>query len=280
MIDIILATYNGEKYLSEQMDSIVSQTYFEWRLLIHDDGSLDQTVDIIKKYQRNYPTKILFVDDGIKGLGVKDNFAHLMTLATSDYIMFCDQDDIWFNYKIEKSLELLKRIESSVGTSTPIGVFSDLNVVGEELAPIAESMWTYIRVSPRFAESIKYLAIRNCVIGCTMMINKYALKLSLPIPKEAVMHDWWVGLVILKNNGYLLPLPQPTALYRQHGSNVVGAREFSIIKSVQNSLKLSKFFEKQEHIFRMSKKIGAIRNRPLYALMKFYVLISIFLKKL
>jgi glycosyltransferase involved in cell wall biosynthesis len=279
MIDIILATYNGEKYLSEQIDSIVSQTYCEWRLLIHDDGSLDQTIDIIKEYQRNYPAKILFVDDGINGLGVKDNFAHLMTLATSDYIMFCDQDDIWFNDKIEKSLDLMNRIESSVGTSVPIGVFSDLKVVGKELIPIAESMWAFISVSPKLVESIKYLAIRNCIIGCTMMINKYALRLSLPIPKEAVMHDWWVGLVILKNNGYLLPMTQPTALYRQHGLNVVGASEFSIIKSVQKSLKFSKFFEKQEHIFRMSKNIGAIRNRPLFALIKFYVLINIFLKR-
>lgn len=279
MIDIILATYNGEKYLANQIDSIISQTHKEWRLLIHDDGSLDQTVDIIKEYQRIYPAKIFFVDDGIKGLGVKDNFAHLMTLATSDYIMFCDQDDIWFNDKVEKSLELMDSKESSVGTSTPIGVFSDLEVVGEDLRPIAKSIWAYIDVSPRLAESIKRLAIRNCIIGCTMMINKYALRLSLPIPTEAVMHDWWVGLVILKNRGYLLPITQPTALYRQHGSNVVGAKKFNIINNIQKSVNISKFLENQEQIFRMSKRIGAIENRPLFALTKFCVLMNMIIKK-
>jgi glycosyltransferase involved in cell wall biosynthesis len=279
MVDIILATYNGGKYLAEQIDSIVSQTYGNWRLIIHDDGSQDQTVDIIKEYQHDYPAKIILVDDGIKGLGVKSNFAHLMSLATSDYIMFCDQDDIWHDDKIAISLELMSRIESSVGASTPVGVFSDLEVVGEDLRPIAQSMWTYIRVSPRLAESIIYLAIRNCIIGCTLMINKHALKLSLPIPNEAVMHDWWIGLVILKNGGYLLPIAHPTAKYRQHGLNVVGAKGFSVIRKIKNTMKPSKFLENQERIFRMSKKIGAIGSRPLFAIIKLYVLINIFIKR-
>lgn len=279
MIDILLATYNGDKYIANQIDSIVSQSYGEWRLLIHDDGSSDQTIDIIKEYQRKYPAKIFFIDDGIKSLGAKDNFAHLMTLSTSDYIMFCDQDDIWHHDKIALSLELITRKETIVGKSAPVGIFTDLKIVGEDLRPIAESMWAHLNVSPKLAESIKLLAIRNCIVGCTMMINRYALKLSLPIPKEAVMHDWWIGLVILKNNGYLLSLEQPTALYRQHGSNAVGAKKFSIKERIRNSVKLSKFLDDQEQIFGMAKKIGAIGSRPLFVLIKFYVLISLIKRK-
>ena len=93
------------------------------------------------------------------------------------------------------------------------------------------------------------------------------------------MHDWWIGLVILKNGGFLLPMAQPTALYRQHGSNVIGAKEFRILERIINSLKLSRFLENQVQIFRMSKKIGAIRSLPLFALIKIYVLTKTFIKK-
>jgi hypothetical protein len=170
------------------------------------------------------------------------------------------------------------RSESLVGKSAPIGIFSDLTIIGEGLSPIAESLWVHLNVSPRLAKSIKHLAVRNCIVGCTMIINRRALNLSLPIPKEAVMHDWWIGLVILKNNGYLFPIEQPTVLYRQHGSNVIGAKKFSIIERIKDSAKISKFIKNQEKIFRMSKKSGAIANRFSFALIKLYVLMEIIIK--
>lgn len=89
MIEILLATYNGEKYLPQQLDSLFAQTNQDWSLIVHDDGSRDDTISIIKAYKSKFPDRIKQIEDGIKSGGAKNNFAHLMVYSTANYVMLC-----------------------------------------------------------------------------------------------------------------------------------------------------------------------------------------------
>jgi glycosyltransferase involved in cell wall biosynthesis len=114
MVDILMATYNGEKYIRQQLDSILSQTYEQWLLYIRDDGSTDNTVEIINNYIKKYPDKIILINDEKKGLGAKLNFGETMKFSKNDYTMFVDQDDVWMNYKISKSLDIMEKQEKNM----------------------------------------------------------------------------------------------------------------------------------------------------------------------
>jgi glycosyltransferase involved in cell wall biosynthesis len=272
VIEILLATYNGEKYLAAQLDSIIRQTHRDWRLLIHDDGSRDGTVSIIKAYQRADPERIVLVEDDVTSVGAKKNFAHLLGFAEADYVMFCDQDDIWLADKVARTLDAMLMQEALSGRSTSTGVFSDLTVVDDSGETVAESGWSRLRVGPWLAGSARRLAVRNCVVGCTMMINRAAMTASMPIPAEAVMHDWWIGLRILKSGGHLVTLREPTVRYRQHGGNTIGAQKFSVVDRIRSAGKVAPFLRSQARVYRMAKRSGAIGNPASFLLAKTYVL--------
>ncbi|MBS5112853.1 MAG: glycosyltransferase [Coprobacillus cateniformis] len=110
MVDILLATYNGEKYIREQIDSILNQTYQDFRILIRDDGSKDETVSIIENYTKKYQGKIVLIQDNIECGSSVSNFMELSKHATADYIMYCDQDDYWFTNKIDSSLNAIRKL--------------------------------------------------------------------------------------------------------------------------------------------------------------------------
>ena len=171
---ILMATYNGEKYLKEQIDSILNQTYKNWRLIIHDDNSTDNTLNLIKEYVEKYPEKIILIDDDISTGGAKENFAYLLNKIDDnfDYIMFSDQDDVWFENKIELTLNKMIETERKY-SKKPILVHTDLKVVDENLNVIAESMIRYQKIDINNQKYIKFLALENVVTGCTVMINKY-----------------------------------------------------------------------------------------------------------
>lgn len=230
MITILMATYNGEKYIEEQLDSILCQSYCDYKLVVHDDGSNDKTVEIVKKYISLYPDKINLVEDGIKTGGPRNNFFHLMRLVDSPYIMFCDQDDIWLKDKIKNAINACMKMESKVGENIPVLIFSDLIVTDEKLNVISNSLFKMQKTESSMAENINQLVYKNCITGCTMLFNKKALKVSLPTSCNAIMHDWWVALNVLKNKGAVLFIDSKDIYYRQHGMNSVGAKKFSWFK--------------------------------------------------
>lgn len=254
LVEIFMATYNGEPYLSAQIDSIVNQSYRNWSLIIHDDGSSDATVAIISRYADQYPGQVCFLSDGIKCGGAKCNFAHLMAHASADYIMFADQDDVWLPSKVKDSLEGLMAHEAIKGKHVPLAVFTDLTVVDETLSVIAPSFWAFQSFKPRQqAGSLDELAIHNCVTGCTLLMNRSALSVCLPMLPVAVMHDWWCALKILQMQGALIPLTTPTVLYRQHSGNVVGARQWSIVVVLQKVLRFPRYRKDFMANYRMAK---------------------------
>ena len=239
LIGILMATFNGDKYIKEQFDSILNQTYKSWKLIIHDDGSTDLTIDIIKKYVKKYPDRIIFIDDGIKCGGAKENFAHLMQIAKDkfnfDYIMFSDQDDVWLSNKIEITLNKMVDAEHKVSKNKPVLIHTDLKVVDEHLNIIAESFWRYQKINPQH-NTFNRLLVQNVVTGCTTMINRAALHICLPIPPEAILHDWWMALVVsvFGKIDYVL---EPTVLYRQHAHNDTGAKRWEVKDAIKRVFK-------------------------------------------
>lgn len=223
MIDILMATYNGGKYLREQLDSIINQTYSDWHLIIADDCSNDNTVKILEEYRSKYPKKITYyVNDKPTG-GAKHNFYQLMLHANSDYIMFSDQDDVWLANKIETTYLTMLDAEQKYGSSIPLLVHSDLCVVNQKLEIINESIFAMQSMDYR-KDKLNNLLVSNIVTGCTMMINKSLLNMARIKPQNFVMHDIWLAL-IASAFGKIFFIQEPLILYRQHGDNSVGAKD-------------------------------------------------------
>lgn len=233
MVDILMATYNGGKYIAEQIDSILNQTYNDWKLYIRDDGSKDNTINIVKEYSEKYPDKIIFVEDERRNLGPKLNFGELLKRTKNEYCMFCDQDDVWMKDKVYLTLNKMKELEKQYGKDKPILVHTDLKVVNERLDVINESFWSFMNLDPK-RKDINKLLVENTVTGCTMMINRKLREEIKGIPEKCEMHDWWIALVA-SLIGVIYTIEEPTILYRQHSDNQIGARKNRLIKKITDT---------------------------------------------
>jgi glycosyltransferase involved in cell wall biosynthesis len=257
-IDILLATYDGERFLAEQIQSILKQTYSSWRLLIRDDGSTDNTVAIIRSYEEKYPGKIILLEDSVRNLGACGNFGVLLQHADADYVMFCDQDDVWLPRKIELTLAKMHGLEQRYGPDIPFLVYTDMKVADKDLNIIADSYWEHQACTPKSGRQFNRLLVSNVVIGCTSMMNRDLRDLLLPLPQEALMHDWWAGLVAaaLGKSDFV---GEPTMFYRQHGRNVVGATWSIQIGGILNNLKNLK--KHRRYLLRTQRQANAFAVR-------------------
>lgn len=226
LVDVLLATYNGSKYLASQLDSILNQTHQNFRILVSDDGSSDATVAILRQYSARLGDRLVLVPNPSPGKGVIRNFENLMVVSLHDglarWSVFSDQDDVWLPEKIASLLAEMLRIEGEDAGQVPCLVHSDLTVVDERLEVISRSFAQYQQMDPAACSPLSLLSV-NQVTGCTMMVNRALLKAALPLPGEAIMHDWWCGLI--SGSGRRSFLETPLILYRQHGANQVGAKD-------------------------------------------------------
>lgn len=220
LIDILMSTYNGSSFLRQQMDSIINQTYTNWRLIIRDDGSSDTTLDIIEDYVLLYPDKIKIVDKETSNLGSAKSFERLLDFVEGDYFMFSDQDDIWCNNKIERNILEIQHMESLYGNDIPLMVCSDAKCIDTNGNEICPSFFLSQKFVDTTKNDIKLLAL-NVVQGSTTLMNKKVLKYIRPFPKY-VLHDQWIA-VIIAHYGYVSYIHEQLLLYRQHGNNVLGA---------------------------------------------------------
>lgn len=227
-VAIVLATYNGENFIKQQLDSLLAQEYTDFIIVARDDASLDATPSILQDYASMHPEKFWLVKGG-ENLGASASFSALIeyVLAQKDalgleqaYMMCCDQDDVWHPDKIGKSVQAMLALEAKHPYRACL-VHSDLRVIdaqGQELAP---SFFSYQGIRPH-KHSFARLLVSNSVTGCTAMINEKLAHLACPIPAQAIMHDWWLALVA-SSVGHIQPVDEPLMDYRQHENNTLGA---------------------------------------------------------
>lgn len=226
MIYILLSTFNGERYLPFLLTSLKNQTELNWKLIIRDDGSSDQTLDILKKFQEENENVFLMKQ---KNIGVKKSFNILIEEALKckdcEYIMFCDQDDIWEEDKVKKTFLKMQETEE-LHRDIPVLIHTDLKVVNANLGIISFSMWDYEYINPSF-NSLNRLLMHNTITGCTMMLNRSLCEISFPIANESIMHDWWIGLVA-SAFGKIDFIHEATIKYRQHTENSIGTKNYGL----------------------------------------------------
>ena len=225
-IDILLATYNGSKYLHEQLDSILSQSYGNINVIIRDDGSSDNTVMIIKEYEQK-DNRVKLLSDNLGNLGFVRNFEELMKNSTSEYLMFSDQDDIWYNNKVETSYKRIKAIEEKNGKSCPILVHTNSKIMNYETR--TKSLF--------ISDCAKNSSFENSffnffVQGSIMLINGSLKREALPFSKEVYLHDRYLHL-IAEFIGIRSYIDVPTMDYRQHSNNEIGS-SVNVIDKIKN----------------------------------------------
>lgn len=226
-IAILMSTYNGEQYLTEQIKSIQNQSNHDWHLYIRDDGSSDKTASIIESFAEN-DQRITFINkDNISNVGVIESFIRLLEYTNADFYMFSDQDDIWKEDKVQRALDLVKQENYQ---QLPICLHTELQIVNDSLQPME------LMKRGRVWSDFQHFLFGNCVTGCTVMINqklKDKLRLNMLDTNKIAMHDWWFAEVA-SAFGKVIYDSVPSILYRQHVDNVVGGSDSQAPKQLVN----------------------------------------------
>lgn len=213
---IVMCTYNGEKYIEEQLNSIINQTVIPDEIIIQDDCSTDNTEKIISKFMKeNYKKTSIIFDKNEKNLGYFKNFEKAIKKAKNDIIFLSDQDDVWVNNKIEIILEQFYN-NKNIGF-----VFSNAYLVNSKLEKLHQDFWKGKHFSDKVNKQLKILLKQNVVTGATMAFKKEFSHLFLPFPEDGV-HDYWISLVLVSNNIPGLFIDKKLIYYRQHENNAIG----------------------------------------------------------
>lgn len=215
-VSVAMATYNGEKYIRQQVDSILSQLDSEDELVISDDHSSDGTLSIIEQYMKEDPRVKLFMNEES---GVISNFDNALKHTQNDIIFLSDQDDIW---KPEK----VKTVKSYYEKNPKVQmIMSDITVVDNDLNTTIDSFYEFRGSRSGVIKNI----VKNSYIGCAMSFRKELKEQILPIPRNVPMHDMWIGLVADMNKSALL-IPEKLIYYRRHDANVTSVENTSSLK--------------------------------------------------
>lgn len=256
-ISIILATYNGAAFIASLLDSLTQQTQPIAEIIIADDRSSDNTVEIIQSYTNRLPIK-WYVNE--KQLGVAANFKKAALLATpGNYLAFCDQDDIWKEDKLFKNIQALSLIDNN---QLPALVYSDLKMIDANGEAKTNTFWETLGLN-KYKHHYKSLLFGNVVTGCTMMINPVMRKFIAEMPTDVLMHDAWLALVAF-NFGKVSAIQEPLVYYRLHKNNVsIKENQIQNDKAVRPSLFTSEKVLKNQY-----QLIHQFFNQYQYALSK------------
>lgn len=228
MVNIIMCTYNGGKYIKEQVQSIVDNTAKDWKLFVFDDQSTDNTLEIIDRFEKKYPDKIIVKVNKIKKGAIVNFLSSIydigLKMKDNDFIMPCDQDDVWNANKIQKTKKGMNELISVYGNNMPLLVCTDVTVVDDRMNTINDSFRRMNHYSIKKLD-FSHLIMENKVQGCTTMINKSMALMLNRMPARIVMHDGWMGL-IASAFGKIKYIDEPTMKYRQHEGNVQGSLEY------------------------------------------------------
>lgn len=215
-IDIALATYNGEQYLRPFLDSIRRQTHANIRLVFSDDGSNDATLEVLDEYNQHLDITRAHHEPS---RNVLRNFESAIGATDAPYVALADQDDVWMDSKLSLLFERITELEAEFGGDVPLVVFSDLEIVDDQLHVIAPSYFDST-IKSRGATRFKDYILGSHVPGCAMMCNRALVDVATPIPAVRI-HDHWLILVATLL-GKVSCVDQPLIKYRQHAGNTIG----------------------------------------------------------
>lgn len=219
---LLMATYNGARFIDAQLESILAQAHRDWVLWVRDDGSTDGTLERIRAFARK-ERRIRLLTDNQGRLGWIGNFGALVAVAhqqQAPLVAFCDQDDVWAANKLTR----LGREYLNHDPSRPRVVFSDMAVVGPNLQPRHSSLVRFTARNPRPHRPLHRLLAQGYIPGASCTFNTAALNLAHPFPESVIHHDWWVPLVTVGGGGSIGFVDEPLVHYRQHGQNTIGAQ--------------------------------------------------------
>jgi len=215
-----MATFNGAAYIGEQLDSLINQTYRYWQLVVHDDGSADDTVAIVSEYCARDP-RITLLTDGISNRGAAGNYLHLLNEVRSDLFLFCDQDDIWLPHKVERMVEVISSIQE------PALVYA--NGYFYQSGSVRHQKTTTIH--PRTLRDS--LFFNSGIQGCSTIINVQLLALLKPFPDQVAMHDHLLTMAAVAF-GKIMYIDEVLTWYRQHDRNVTGNQKLGFNSKLQS----------------------------------------------
>ena len=228
-ISVLLCTYNGEKYIQEQLSSIINQSKMVDEIIVSDDCSRDHTIKKVEEFAQNCKINIKINSNSLN-TGFKKNFYNGLSFCSGDIIFFSDQDDVWEYRKVEKIINLFE------SNNKALLVFSDAFVTNEKLE-FKSHLLKDVRYNDNFMidskSQLNMLLADNFITGATMAIRKELINLASPFGMEWP-HDYWLGIIAAINNG-LYCINEPLIKYRQHASNAIGINKkysFSQIKKL------------------------------------------------
>lgn len=244
---VAMCTYNGEKYIVLQLDSILNQTIKPDEIIICDDCSTDETVEILSKYKNKYPNLIKVIKNN-ENLGYIKNFEKAINLTTGDFIFLSDQDDIWHENKVETLINIFKKKQNISY------IFTDAEAINEKNESLNYNIWSTVNFDKKKQDSFNTgnqinLLINNFfVTGATLVFKSEAKNFLLPFP-EIISHDYWIALTfgsIKPKSGYCYA--KPLLKYRIHKKQTIGLPKSSVFNTEVNS-KLKVVFKSHYHYY-------------------------------
>lgn len=251
-VNILMATYNGARYIDKQILSIMAQSQGDWKLIIHDDGSTDSTISIVKHFCE-LDSRITFIDDGFKAHNAANHFIYMLQFADAPYICFCDQDDIWF----ENKLELMLRVLETKNNDTPQVLFSDAYLY-HDISNKVDGKLLFVRPT----QLREMLFTNGGIHGSASMFNA-KMKEAMMVKQDFVaMHDHVLTLIGC-SFGEVSYLDNKLFLYRQHQNNLTGNLNITKIGRLRKAFGSNndKYTLSEETIKGVASFLKAYKNR-------------------
>lgn len=241
-VSVVMATYNGERFLEQQINSVLTQTVKPAEIIVCDDDSTDNTIAILEKFSNNHS---LTYYRNAKRIGVVENFKKAVSLAApGNYIALCDQDDIWLPQKIEKSIEALSKIDDGI---SPAMIYSDLILINSNEQVLNPSVDNELG-HDKYKHCLETLLFGNFVLGCTIMMNESMRAFFSDIPdNKAFNHDTWITFVAF-TFGKVSRLDRPYIRYRKHGDNVTFSNHKKKNRTERIMAHLAAVFQKNDFL--------------------------------
>lgn len=243
-VAILLSAYNAQNFIEEQVDSILRQTSRDWTLYIRNDGSQDNTQEIIDRYRKSYPEKIIQIDKGDKNRGCSSSFFRLLETVESDYYMFCDADDEWLPEKVEVMYKTMYTFACEY-PELPLQVFADLMICDSRMNVIESSHWKATGINPELFLSYNYMAVSCNAGGACSIYNHKVKEMIFPLKNNFLIYDFWIAINVAKYGKFKV-IRQPLIKYRQHENQIYGVN-YGKRNSVLFKLKNFKVLLKQYH---------------------------------